>query len=72
MIHDWEESGAISIRAKILATLSIAASLAILHYRVKNPHAQIVAFAVLPPVLVFILSRPNAGFRAKGRRDSSE
>jgi uncharacterized membrane protein YbaN (DUF454 family) len=72
MIRDWKENGAISGRAKILATLSIAASVAMILYRVKNPNAKIVAFGVLAFVLVFILSRPSQGLTSKDRRDSSE
>ena len=58
-IADWQDSGAISLRAKRLATLSIAAVFAISLALGLRPLILGIQAAVLGAVLVFIWTRPS-------------
>lgn len=59
-IHDWNARGAISANAKRLATLSVAAALAmtlILGFSTKTIMVQVIALA---GVMAFIWTRPDS------------
>lgn len=58
-IRDWRNHGAISRRAKILATISIAAALGLSIALDLRQAILLVQALVLLAVLVFIWSRPN-------------
>ncbi len=58
-IRDWRDSGAISLRGKRLATLSIAAVYAISLAMGLRIELLLIQGAVLCAVLVFIWSRPS-------------
>ncbi len=58
MIHDWREHGVISRRAKIVAVITVVASISISVIRLDLPWSA-VALAIGVIVLTFILSRPS-------------
>lgn len=58
-IQDWRRSGAISRRAKIAATISIAVVYGISLITVGKAWVLVVQAAVLCAVLIFIWSRPT-------------
>lgn len=58
-IRNWREKGALSLKTKIVATISIAISFAVTWHTVELPVARIGAGAVLLGVTLFILSRPR-------------
>lgn len=58
-IRDWQQRGAISLPAKRLATLSIAAGLGISVALDVRPAILVAQAAVLAGVLVFIWTRPS-------------
>lgn len=59
-VQDWQRSGAISPRAKRLATLSIGLTFAISVALGLKPWILAVQAAVLVAVLIFIWRRPDA------------
>lgn len=59
-IQDWQERGAISLRAKRLASLSILASFGLSFLLGVPPMIIAVQTVTLLGVTVFIWSRPNA------------
>lgn len=60
-IREWQRHGAISIRAKRLATLSIGAVFALSIVMALPPALLIVQALVLACVLLFIWTRPHGG-----------
>ena len=60
MIQDWRQSGAISTKAKKMATISIALVFAISVITGVKPLILTIQAAVLGCVLLFILTRPSA------------
>lgn len=58
-ILDWRDRGAIGRRAKVLATLSVAAAFGISLALQISGHVLIVQAVVLACVMVFIWSRPG-------------
>ena len=60
MIHSWREHRAIGVRAKILAVITVVASITFSVIRLDMPW-NIVALFIGAAVLTFILSRPSSG-----------
>lgn len=58
-IAAWQKNGAISIRAKRLATISLAASLVVSLLMGFDWQLVLIQICVLSAVAVFILSRPS-------------
>lgn len=60
-LRDWEENGAIPLRAKVAAAATMTISLVVMLATVKKP--WVVGFAVLVMACsaAFILTRPSAG-----------
>ena len=59
-IRDWQRSGAISLKAKRLATLSIGVTFAVSVLLGLKPWILAVQAATLAAVLIFIWRRPDA------------
>ncbi|WP_068116137.1 YbaN family protein [Tropicimonas marinistellae] len=59
MIHNWRESGAIGLRAKRLATVTVAAVFGLSILMGVRPILLAIQAAVLGAVLIFIWSRPT-------------
>ncbi len=58
LIQAWSERGAIGVRAKVLASVTIAASIAFSVVKLSHPWSMVALFIGLA-VLTFILSRPT-------------
>lgn len=59
LILDWQERGAISLRGKRLATVSVAAVFAISLALGVRPTILVIQAAALTGVLIFIWTRPS-------------
>lgn len=59
-IHDWQKNGAISRRAKKLATLSVVAVFALSWLMGVNATVLIIQAVTLSCVMLFIWTRPGA------------
>lgn len=59
-IQDWQESGAISLQAKLLASLSIAGAFSISLVVGVNPTVLAIQAVVLSLVTLFIWTRPHS------------
>lgn len=60
MIRDWEERGAIPCRAKVLAVLTMAASLGLVAATSLSPLVMGVVSAIMAGAAAFVVSRPSA------------
>lgn len=68
MIQSWREHGAISVRAKIVATIMVVASITYSVFRLPSPW-HLLALLTGAAVLTFILTRPS-GDHSSSRSES--
>jgi len=67
IISSWREHGAIGLRSKIVATVTVAASVTYSTIRLNAPW-NVIAVLIGGAVLTFLLSRPTAGPAIQGGR----
>ncbi len=67
IISSWHEHGAIGLRSKIVATVTVAASVTYSTIRLNAPW-NVIAVLIGGAVLTFLLSRPTAGPAIQGGR----
>ncbi|MCB1379536.1 MAG: YbaN family protein [Alphaproteobacteria bacterium] len=59
-IRDWQDSGVIPVKAKVLAVAMMSAMIIYLHFGAKAPTwATVVAAGVLLAISTYILTRPS-------------
>ena len=68
MIHSWREHRAIGVRAKVVAVITVVASITFSVIRLDVPW-NVVAVFIGVAVLTFILSRPSGGEAADENLD---
>ena len=66
MVQQWHEHGAISRRAKTIASLSLIASAVLIQFTVALLMAKAAAWSILALVSLFIWSRPDTVVTATG------
>ena len=67
MIHSWREHRALGMRTKIVATITVVASISWSVIRLDAPW-NVAALLIGAAVLTFLLSRPTAGSEVQGGR----
>ena len=67
MIHSWREHRALGLRTKIVAVITVVASITWSAIRLNAPW-NVAALLIGAAVLTFLLSRPTAGSELQGGR----